>query len=266
MRLVQSVETKVRFAVPSETKGEDIRQRDYLTITQAAKLLGLCRRSIYNLIYAGSLKASQVSKCKTIIRRSDVEAMMDANPYQKRHKQEQEAIVEFYTTAEIKEKYAISESWLFKVDKEKNIPKVFRRGKTFWSKRHIDKFFSKNESDTDIKVWYTAQDIMDKYGMTITAVYCMISQNAVPKKKENKNVYYSKHHVDMVKSEQEQEAIAEPQYDSIPEAMEKYGLTRDRLYHYCKYYNVPRIMRGKYAFIEKSKLDEVMADPIIIQK
>ena len=50
-------------------------------------------------------------------------------------------------------------------------------------------------------------------------------------------VYYSKKHVDIAKGVATPE---EPQYYTVAEAMEKFNLTRDQLYHYAKYHNIPK--------------------------
>ena len=73
--------------------------------------------------------------------------------------------------------------------------------------------------------------------MTLSAVYCFVSKNAIPKKKEGIMVYYSKKHVDIAKGVATPE---EPKYYTVPEAMEKFNLTRDQLYHYAKYQISPR--------------------------
>lgn len=82
--------------------------------------------------------------------------------------------------------------------------------------------------------------------MTLSAIYCFVSKNAIPKKKEGIMVYYSKKHVDIVKGIT---APEEPQYYTVAEAMEKFNLTRDQLYHYAKYHNIPKVKKGKYTLI-----------------
>ena len=47
----------------------------------------------------------------------------------------------FYTTAEIMKKFNVSESWIFVMSKKNKIPKTFNRGKTYWSKKHVDAYF-----------------------------------------------------------------------------------------------------------------------------
>ena len=45
--------------------------------------------------------------------------------------------------------------------------------------------------------------------------------------------------------------------------MEKFNLTRDQLYHYATYHNIPKVKKGKYTLISKSELDKLLAAPKI---
>ena len=47
------------------------------------------------------------------------------------------------------------------------------------------------------------------------------------------------------------------------EAMERFNLTRDQLYHYVKYHNIPRIKVGKYTKILRVELDKFFEPPKI---
>lgn len=96
--------------------------------------------------------------------------------------------------------------------------------------------------------------------MTLSAIYTFVSKNAIPKKKEGIMVYYSKKHVDIAKGIA---APEEPQYYTVAEAMEKFNLTRDQLYHYAKYHNISKVKKGKYTLISKLELDKLLAAPKI---
>ncbi len=169
-------------------------------------------------------------------------------------------IIEFYTTAEVKEKYNVVDSWIFVVAKKHNIPRTFNRGKTYWSKKHIDNYFAKKAASPEIAEWYTVQEIQDKFDMTLAAIYTLASKNAIPKKKEGIMVWYSKKHFDIAKGVAQPK---EPQYYTVAEAMEKFNLTRDQLYHYAKYHNIPRVKVGKYTKISRPELDKLLGDPKI---
>ena len=102
--------------------------------------------------------------------------------------------------------------------------------------------------------------MQEKFGMTLTAIYSFVSKNAIPKKKVGIIVYYSKKHVDIAKG---LIASEEPKYYTIAEAMERFNLTRDQLYQYVKYHNIPRIKVGKYTKILWAELDKFFEPPKI---
>ena len=256
---VKQVEAETHF-IKSEKPKENIKDKEYLSIAQASILLGLSLQAVYKMIYAGHLAAYKLSSRLSFVKRVDIDQMLNANPYIKKNRSKGEDITEFYTTAEIKEKYGVKESWIFKVAKENNIPKTFSRGKTYWSKKHIDAYFEKKAPNPDITEWYSVAEIQEKFGMTLSAIYSFVSKNVIPKKKVGITVCYSKKHFDIAKGVAEPE---KPQYYTIPEAMEKFNLTRDQLYHYVKYHNITRIKVGKYTKISKSELDEFLAPPQI---
>ena len=98
-----------------------------------------------------------------------------------------------------------------------------------------------------------------KFGMTTSAIYSFVSRFAIPKKKIKRQVFYSKKHVDIAKDL----AKAEPEYYTTAEAMEKYNLTRDQLYHYVKWHHISKVQEGKYIKISRKELDDLLAPPSI---
>lgn len=256
---IQEVETKVQTVI-SEQPISDFKDKEYLSFKEAATLLGLSKQAIYKMVYAGKLQAFRISSRLSFIRKGDIDRMLEARPYEQRHPKDTIPITDFYTTAEVKEKFNVAESWVFAIAKKNNIPRTFNRGKTYWSKKHIDAYFAKKAPNPDITDWYSTQEIQEKFGMTLSAVYCFVSKNAIPKKKEGIMVYYSKKHVDIAKGVA---APEEPKYYTVPEAMEKFNLTRDQLYHYATYHNIPKVKEGKYTLISKAELDKLLAAPKI---
>ena len=248
------------LSIKLEKPIENVKNKEYLSFAQAGKLLGLSRQAVYNMVKAGNLKASKISSRLSFIRRVDIDAMLENRPYKTLHPKDTVPITDFYTTAEIKEKFGVKESWIYEIAKEYNIPRTFNRGRTYWSKKHIDSYFAKKAPDASITEWYSVAELQEKFGMTLSAIYTFVYKNVIPKRKEGKMVYYSKKHFDIAKGIA---APEEPQYYTIPEAMEKYNLTRDQLYHYVKYHNITRIKVGKYTKILRSELDKFFEPPKI---
>ena len=179
---VKQVEAETHF-IKSEKPKENVKDKEYLSIAQASVLLGLSLQAVYKMIYAGHLAAYKLSSRLSFVKRVDIDEMLNANPYVKKNRSKGEDITEFYTTAEIKEQYGVKESWLYKIAKEHNIPRTFNRGKTYWSKKHIDSYFAKKTPDASITEWYSVAEIQEKFGMTLSAIYSFVSKNVIQRKK-----------------------------------------------------------------------------------
>ena len=132
-----------------------------------------------------------------------------------------------------------------------------KRGKAFYSKKHIDSYFSKKASSSEITCWYTVEELQEKFSMTTTAIYSFVYENKIPKQKKGRKVFYSKDHFDIVKGLKEPE---DPKYYTASEAMEKHNLTRDQLYHYVKYHNIPKIKEGRCIKISNEGLNTKRRD------
>ncbi|WP_289387202.1 helix-turn-helix domain-containing protein [uncultured Muribaculum sp.] len=232
------------------------KDKDFLTPTETAQYLGVGRTYIYDCINRGKIKVTRIGR-KTLISKADIQAMFDfLSPKESESVEAAEkkakSISDFYTRAEIREKYGVKDSWIYKVVAENNVPKTILRGKAYFSKSHIDRLFSPRKENPEITEWYSVEDIQDKYGMTHSAIYSLVSKIGIPKRKEGPKVYYSKYHFDVAKGAKSAEDV---EFISVPEAMEKYSLTRDQLYHYVKTYKITKLRCGKYVKLNAKELE-----------
>ncbi len=239
---------------------EEVGTKEFLSLQDTSILFGITKRSVYNLIYSGVLQAFKLTSRMTIVRRTDIEQMFEGHVYKKKIKPERKPITEFYTTTEIKEKYGVSEGWIFKIGKEKNIPKILHHGKTYWSKQHVEKHFAKHIENNTIVEWYSVQDMMTKFNMTTSAVYCFVSKFNIPKKKVKSLVFYSKQHVDVAKGFNEQ---PKEEFYTMKEAVQHFGMTEDQIYKYAKKAKVSKHMEGRIVLMNKRELDAALAPPSI---
>lgn len=232
------------------------KDKDFLTPTETAQYLGVGRTYIYDCINRGKIKVTRIGR-KTLISKADIQAMFDflspkeGEPVEVTEKKSK-SISDFYTRAEIREKFGVKDSWIYKVVAENNVPKTIIRGKAYFSKSHIDRLFSARKENPEITEWYSVEDIQEKYGMTLSAIYSLVSKIGIPKRKEGPKVYYSKYHFDVAKGAKSAEDV---EFISVPEAMEKYSLTRDQLYHYVKTYKITKLRCGKYVKLNAKELE-----------
>lgn len=238
-----------------------LNSNEYLTPRKVAEMLGVNRSTIYRYL-ADNIFKCIVIRGKTFIRKKDIDDMFDnALPYKKtRIKLKHDPITEVYTLKEIKEKFKLKESWIYKIIREKNIPKQFIRGKNYYSKKHIDEAFSSYSSKSEYTEWYSVEDIQNKYKITVNAIYSFVYEHAIPKKKEGRQVLYSKLHFDEAKGDN---SSGDQLYYTVDEAIQKYNITRDALYYYVNEHNIPKIKEGRSIKISKIPLDKILEKPII---
>ncbi len=59
-------------------------------------------------------------------------------------------ITEFYTSKEVQEKYGVSNSGMYKIAEREGWPKTQSRGKTLWSRSHVDRYFANQQPKEEI--------------------------------------------------------------------------------------------------------------------
>ena len=110
---------------PTKGKQQPIEEREFLSVSQAAELMGCSRQNVYYLINTGQLKAVNIMKKKTIIKRSDINALLNvtASDYPENYPKDY-PITECYNIGEVQKKYGISGKALYEIIRRNNIPAV----------------------------------------------------------------------------------------------------------------------------------------------
>ena len=168
----QETEARVIETIIRE-KEKAVEDKVYLSVQETADLIGVKRNAVYQLIYRGKLKAFRLTSRVTRICKTDIEHLLRTNVYVRKSKAKSsvndengEAITEFYTTKEIIEKFGVSNSWVFAQGKAHNIPKVYHRGKTLWSRRHCDRVFAAKSEKPKDKDWISYSEVRAEYNLT----------------------------------------------------------------------------------------------------
>ena len=194
-------------SMASQTKREraktDLSERDYISISEAAALMGVSRWTIYRNIVKGIIPAKRLSQRTTLIRKKDIEALFDViEPYEVLTTGERKHIDEWYTIDEVTEKYGLLRHRIRKIINAEDIPTKKAGTRTLIAKGKIDAYFRKRGFDTtlsNLAEWVTAPEVMETYNMTEHAVRIFVSRYAIPKKRISGKLYYSKQHIDKLK-------------------------------------------------------------------
>ena len=180
---------------------DTLKDKQFLSPTEAAELLGVCRSTIYNYLGLQELKAKQF-RGKTIIRRSDIEKLFDEAPsYKKRGNilKGKKTHNDYYSLKEMMEKFKVSKRTVFRRCEQFGIPQIIEGRRTFWKKKDVDVHFAELLVQYDLKDWYNAKQIKDIYGMKRAALNKYALRHNVPRIQFQNITYYSKSHIDNLK-------------------------------------------------------------------
>ncbi len=244
----------------AEAKRKSLEDREYLSPAEVATILGVGRSTIYRHLRENNIEVIQ-TRGRTRIKREDIPHIFGTHIEHRAQPHRQEVITELYSIQDIVEKYGVSIGWVHKIIKSHNIPKILKCGKTYISCSHIDKVFAEKAADPTIDEWYSVAEIESKFNMSKAKIYHCACEHQIPKRKEGKMVYYSKHHFNIA---QGIEQPVEQEWYTVEEAMAKFELTRDSLYHHVKRNNITKIKSGRYIKISKTDLDNLFIKQILL--
>ncbi len=200
----KKTEAKV-IATTIRQKEEAVSCKEFLSVQETADHMGVKRNAIYQLIYRGKLKAYRITSRVTRISRKDIEDVLSTSPYVIKSKVQStvadengEGITEFYTTKEIIKKFGVSNSWVFAQGKAHNIPKVYHRGKTLWSKVHCDRVFTAKPEPPKEDDWISYSEVRAEYNLTHDQLYNYVKYHGLRRKKVGKYTYVLRSEIDAI--------------------------------------------------------------------
>ena len=258
----------------------ELQQQEYLTFSKAAILLGCTRQYVYKLVKQGKLPASRLSSRMAIVRKSDIEKMFEANPYNRvlpctkpkksvpkkvkspvKEKAKEESatdeVLEYYSGEEVKQIYKVKQSWLYASAKRHQIPMCRIAGRNYYSKKHIDAIFSTTIDIDAIADWLSPQEVADRYGINLTAVRSYAHRHKIPSKREYGHTYFSQSHFDELRRT---DLLSNENYYTVEQVQQLYGLTKANICHIVKVKHIEKTKVGRLNLLLRSDVERVMEE------
>ena len=215
-----------------------------------------------------------------LIRRSDIEKMFEANPYNRvlpcskpmsvvakkaktamkknaRNEQPADEVLEYYSGEEVMQTYKVKQSWLYASAKRHQIPMCRIAGRNYYSKKHIDAVFGITIDLDAIVDWLTAQEVADRYGINLTAVRSYAHRHKIPSKREYGHTYYSQSHFDELRRT---DLLEDENYYTVEQVQQLYGLTKANICHIVKVKHIEKTKVGRFNLLLRSDVERVMEE------
>ena len=261
----------------------EVQQQEYMTFSKAAILLGCTRQYVYKLVEQGKLPASRLSSRMALVRRSDIEKMFTANPYNRvlpcskpkpsvakkvktspkkdakslKTAQASNEVLEYYSGEEVMQTYKVKQSWLYASAKRHQIPMCRIAGRNYYSKKHIDAVFGTNIDLDAIVDWLSPQEVAERYGINLTAVRSYAHRHKIPSKREYGHTYYSQSHFDELRRT---DLLENENYYTVEQVQQLYGLTKANICHIVKVKHIEKTKVGRLNLLLRSDVERVMEE------
>ncbi|GAB3928167.1 helix-turn-helix domain-containing protein [Larkinella terrae] len=120
---------------------EDLRNQEYLTIEETARLIRISRRTLYRMNERGDLPFVKLSR-RTVIRRLDIDRFFELATPSPKPVLALVPLSDCYTMKEVMQKYLISESALYNLILRNQIPKQYHGIYAYVPKTRIDELLT----------------------------------------------------------------------------------------------------------------------------
>ena len=238
----------------------------FLRASDAAKYLGVSKRTVLRYIDQGIIKAKRLPRVtlieRTVLREvleSDVslhvktKAKIEVPP-----KDESNPIFngEHITIPEASKLYGVPLNVMQNYLRRSDLKFTMYRNTRFYDKKEVDRYVKKRLRDRrpDIKEWYSVNDILTKFNITSITLHNQLYKASVPKRKDGGYTYYSKSHID----EMFGYLLESDKYYTTEQLSEMYQLDKRRISKIVQRYSLPKITRSGRILIEKVPFDEFM--------
>ena len=162
--------------------GKNVNGERYTTVKDVAERYGLSLSGTDKILKESGLTIIR-HKGKNYYYLNEVESL-----FRKRQAESHPEISEWYTCAEIQEKYQLKPASIYDIASTFRIPTKKVHNVTYYSKVHFD--MSRGIKPADSEMWYTVQEAMAKYGQTRDQVYNVLRYNNIQRVQVGRNVKF----------------------------------------------------------------------------
>lgn len=242
----------VRSAISSkQTNSQAESNKELLSISAAARFLGVSRPTIYAYIKEGKL--SPIRKSDAIIR------IPMSQLTQTEHKTTtipDEGTKGFITKAEAIRKYKISETWFHRRIKERHIKSIRIGAKSYYEASTVHLLFKK-EDHPEVQGWYTSAELAVREGITRKHICATAHKLGIPVKRAGSVCYIAKEAWDNRKLAP---AIIERDYMTADQAKKHYRIGGKHFYDQINANTVHKVKKGNFVYFLTTDLDRLFKD------
>lgn len=171
--------------------------KDFLTLTDAARLMQMSRNTLYKIVRTNSIPLKRFTDRTVRIARADLDKAAEGRTtgITATAPQMSDNLGNWMTREQVMAQYGVTYSWFYSTLKKRGVKTHMIGTLGFYDRETMHRLFS-NQDYSHITQWYTFDELRELTGMRTESISDFIKSHKIPKKKKNNVTYVSKTHWD----------------------------------------------------------------------
>lgn len=236
-----------------ELQRQALLDKNFLTLTDAARLMQISRTTLYRIIELNSIPIKRFTDRTVRIAREDLDNAANKLLEENNTPEKEDILTNWMTKEQIMKEYGITLSWLYSTTKRLGIQPRTIGCKNFYDKAQIDKIFTR-EDYTNPEKWYTFDQLRKQTGMLTESIcdYCKVHK--ITRERKNGITYVAKRQWDNARGTN----IDTDKYITMKEITTAYGLSRNHLYTIFKENGIERVKFGNFVYFNREDVHTLL--------
>lgn len=239
-------------AVVKERTRSMLASKEYVSISDAARLLDVSRPTIYKILRDNGIEPLRFGARTLRVRIADlVDARNTYSPLNTPFPEIQKLKCGYVTISDAAKIFNMSKEQIYSRLKDTPIESIRYKGQACYKQSELEQILLPHQHE-DLDAWYTVEEIAEKFHISKQHVYDQVSKLQLPKKRNGSNILISKFDWDATRD------IADFNLDefyTLPQIIAKYGVNRDHIDNAAKGRKITTIKKGKNRLYEKTGID-----------
>lgn len=240
-----------------ELQRQALLDKNFLTLTDAAKLMQISRTTLYRIIKLNSIPLKRFTDRTVRISREDLDkaANRQVTLEDTTITEKEDILTNWMTKEQIMEEYGITLSWLHSTTKRLGIQPRTIGCKNFYDKAQIDKIFTR-EDYTDSEKWYTFDQLREQTGMRTESICDFCRTHKITRERKNGTTYVAKRQWDNARGTN----TDTDKYITMKEITATYDLSRNHLYTIFKENGIERVKFGNFVYFNREEVRTLLTN------
>lgn len=236
-----------------ELQRQALLDKNFLTLTDAARLMQISRTTLYRIIEINSIPLKRFTDRTVRVAREDIDKAANKPLDETNATEKEDILTNWITKEQIMKEYGITLSWLYSTTKRLGIQPRTIGCKNFYDKAQIDKIFTR-EDYTNPEKWYTFDQLREQTGMRTESICDFCKAHKIARERKNGITYVAKHQWDNARGTN----IDTNKYITMKEIADTYGLSRNHLYTIFKENGIGRVKFGNFVYFNREEVHTLL--------